>query len=84
MCIFRSSKFLLNSVYRTTPGVKQTWVDMLDHGINSGKRFSKWPPEAILKNQYVNMFCASWPILMIKMSSREVFRVLNRLERVLL
>ena len=23
---------------------------MLDHGGNSGKRFSKWPPEAILKN----------------------------------
>ena len=29
---------------------------MLDYGSNSGKRFSKWPPEAILKNllcQYV-------------------------------
>ena len=26
---------------------------MLDHGSNSLKRFSKWPPEAILKNQYI-------------------------------
>ena len=25
---------------------------MLDHGSNSGNRFSKWPPEAILKNLY--------------------------------
>ena len=59
-------------------------VDMLDHGSNSGKRFSKWPPEAILKNLYVYMFCTSWLVLMIKMSSRGVFRVLNRLERVLI
>ena len=38
----------------------------------------------MLKNLYVNVFCTSWPILTIKMSSRVVFRVLNRLERVLL
>ena len=43
---------------------------MLDHGSNSGKRFSKWPPEAILKNLYVYMyiFCSRWPIWMIKLS----------------
>ena len=40
----------LKSVKGTTPGVKKTWVDMLDHGSNSGKRFSKWPPKAILNN----------------------------------
>ena len=57
---------------------------MLDHGSNSGKRFSKWPPEAILKNLYVNMFCSCWPILMIKMSSRGVCKVPNWLERVLI
>ena len=56
---------------------------MLDHGSNSGKRFLKWPPEAILNNLYVNMFCTSWPILMIKISRRGVFRVLHRLERFL-
>ena len=36
------------------------------------------------KNLYGNIFCTSWPILMIKMSSWGVFRVLNRLERVLI
>ena len=45
VCIFRSPKFLLKFVQGTTPGVKKTWVDMLDHGSNSGKLFSKWPPE---------------------------------------
>ena len=84
VCIFRSTKFPLKFVQGTTPEVKKTWVDMLDNGSNSGKRFSKWPPEVILKNLYVNMFWTSWPILMIKMSSRGVFRVLNRLERVLI
>ena len=56
---------------------------MLDHGSNSGKRFSKWPPKVILKNLYVNMFCTSWSIFMIKISSRGFFKVLNRLEKVL-
>ena len=32
VCIFRSPKFLLKFVQGTTPGVKKTWVDMLDHG----------------------------------------------------
>ena len=45
VCIFMSPKFLL----------KKTWVDMLDHGSNSGKRFSKWPPEAILKKTYMSI-----------------------------
>ena len=83
MCIFRSPKFLLNFVCGTTPGVKKTWIDMLDHGSNSGKRFLKWPPEAILKNLYVYVFCTSWPIWMIKMSSMRFFRVLNRLKEIL-
>ena len=65
------------------PRSKKNWVDMLDHGSNSGKRFSKWPPEAILKNLYIYIFCTSWPIWMIKMSSMRFFRVLNRLEGVL-
>ena len=80
MRIFRSPKFLLKFVKGTILGVKKTWVDMLDHGSNSGKRFLKRPPEVILKNLYVNMFYTSWPILMIKMSSG----VLNRLERILI
>ena len=84
VCIFRSPKFLLKFVIGTTPGVKKTWVDMLDHGNNSGKRFSKWPPKVILKNLYVNMFCIRWSIFMIKISSRGFFKVLNRLKRVLI
>ena len=36
------------------------------------------------KNLYGNIFCTSWPISMIKMSSWGVFRVLNRLERFLI
>ena len=56
VCIFRSPKFLLKFVQGTTPGVEKTWVDVLDHGSNSGKRFSKWPPEAILKNLLCQYF----------------------------
>ena len=53
VCIFGFPKFLLKFVSGTTPGVEKTWVDMLDHGSNSEKRFKKWPPEAIPKN----LFC---------------------------
>ena len=70
VCIFRPLKFLLKYVIGTTPRVKKTWVDMLNHGSNLGKRFSKWPPKVILKNLFVNMFCTSWPIFMMKISCR--------------
>ena len=56
---------------------------MLDHSSSSGKRFLKWPPEVIPKNLYVNIFCTSWPMWMIKMCSVRFFRVLNLLQGVL-
>ena len=34
VCIFRSPKFLLKFVEGITPGVKKTWVDMLDYLAN--------------------------------------------------
>ena len=75
VCIFRS---------RGPPlGVNKTWVQMMDHGSNSGKQFSKWPPEAIPKNLYVNIFLVGQFSWMIKMSSMRFFRVLHLLEGVL-
>ena len=48
------------------------------------KDFQNGRQKPFWKTYYVNIFCTSWPILMLKMSTRGVFRVLNRLERVLI
>ena len=57
---------------------------LLKFVIGTTSKPSKWPPNVILKNLFVNMFCTSWPIFMIKIPSRGFFKVLNRLERVLI
>ena len=59
----------------TNPGVRKTWVDMLDHGSNSRKTIVKM---ATGKTWY-QYICTSWPIFMIQMSSL----MLNQLKRVL-